>query len=123
MENVSETDKFESLKSLQSTIKKLENALSKMTQSGANTTLVKKRLNAVSIGLAILEQVWNHKPHPYTDEDLEEARNVFLNLIPSVESSYMKAKPGSPQKTLLERRLKAFALVFQAMGEIYSKHR
>ncbi len=118
MENVSDADKFESLKSLQSTIKKLENALSQMTQSGANTTLVKKRLNAVYIGLAILEKVWNQKPHQYTHEDLVEARNVLLGLTPSVESSYIKSKLGSPQRTLLERRLMALVLVVQAIDEL-----
>lgn len=43
MENVSNVDKVESIKSLQSTIRKLENALSQMTQKGSNTTLVKKK--------------------------------------------------------------------------------
>ncbi len=43
MENVSKIDKLESIKSLQSTIRKLENALSQMTQKGSNTTLVKKK--------------------------------------------------------------------------------
>ena len=66
MENVSNVDKLESIKSLQSTISKLENALSQMTQKGANTTLVKKRLKAIYIGLAMLENVWNQKPHHYT---------------------------------------------------------
>lgn len=42
MENVSNVDKIESIKSLQSTIRKLENARSQMTQKGSNTTLVKK---------------------------------------------------------------------------------
>lgn len=42
MENVPNVDKVESIKSLQSTIRKLENARSQMTQKGANTTLVKK---------------------------------------------------------------------------------
>lgn len=42
MENISNVDKVESIKSLQSTIRKLENALSQMTQKGSNTTLVKK---------------------------------------------------------------------------------
>ncbi len=53
MKNVSNIDKVESIKSLQSTISKLENALSQMTQKGSNTTLVKKRLKAAIIGLAI----------------------------------------------------------------------
>ena len=43
MENASIAVQLEAVKSLQSTIRKLENALSQMTQSGANTTLVKKK--------------------------------------------------------------------------------
>lgn len=121
MENVPNADKLESIKSLESTIRKLENALYQMTQKGANTTLVKKRLKAVSIGLAILEHVWNQKPHHYTQDDLVEARNVLIGLTPTVKTSYAKSKDGSPQRTLLERRLKALELVIQALNELKSK--
>ncbi|MGE7926618.1 hypothetical protein [Lysinibacillus xylanilyticus] len=115
MENVSNVEKLESIKSLQSTIRKLENALSQMTQKGANTTLVKKRLKAVSIGLAMLETVWNQSPHHYTLEDLAEARIVLTGLFPSIENIYIKSKAGSPQRTLLERRIKALELAVQAI--------
>ncbi|WP_339225369.1 hypothetical protein [Paenibacillus sp. FSL H8-0332] len=115
MENVSNADQLESITSMQSTVKKLESALSQMTQSGANTTLVTKRLHAVSIGLAVLENVWNQKPHPYTPEDLAEAGKVLTGLTPSVENSYAKSKAGSPQRTLLERRIKALRLAVQAI--------
>lgn len=118
MENVSNEDKSESIKSLQSTISKLENALSQMTQKGVNTTLVKKRLKAVSIGLAVLENVWNQRPHHYIQEDLAEARNVLTGLFPSIENIYAKSKAGSPQKTLLERRVKALGLAVQAIDDI-----
>jgi hypothetical protein len=117
MENVSITDKLESIKSLQSTISKLQNALSQMTQSGANTTLVKKRLQAVFIGLAMLEHVWNQSPHSYTQEDLADARQVMTGLFPSIENSYTKSKTGSPQRTLLERRIKALELAVQAIDD------
>ncbi|WP_078411316.1 hypothetical protein [Priestia abyssalis] len=117
MENVSNEDKAKSIKSLQTTISKLENALSQMTQKGANTTLVKKRLKAVSIGLAMLENVWNQRPHHYTQEDLVEARNVLTGLFPSIENIYAKSKAGSPQKTLLERRMKALELAVQAIDD------
>lgn len=118
MENVSNLNKLESIKSFESTIRKLENALSQMTQKGANTTLVKKRLKAVNIGLAIIEYVWNQKPLHYTQDDLAEARNVLIGLTQSVENSYAKSKTGSPQRTLLERRLKALELVVQAIDEL-----
>lgn len=118
MEHVSNIDKQESIKSLQSTISKLENALSQMTQNGASTTLVKKRLRAIYIGLALLENVWNQSPHHYTQGDLAEARNVITGLFPSIENSYAKSKTGSPQRTLLERRIKALELVVQAIDEL-----
>ncbi|OBR64044.1 hypothetical protein A7K91_20345 [Paenibacillus oryzae] len=122
MENASIAVQLEAVKSLQSTIRKLENALSQMTQSGANTTLVKKRLLAISIGLAVLEEIWNQKSHHYSHEALEEAHHVLIGLIPSVESSYIKSKPGSSQKTLLERRITALRLVIQALDETKSNH-
>ena len=121
MENVSNADKLESIKSLQSTISKLEKALSQMTQKGANTTLVKKRLDAVCIGLAMLENIWDQKPHYYTLEDLAEARDVLAGLLPSIEKIYVKSKAGSPQRTLIERRIKALELAIQAIGDISDK--
>jgi len=117
MENVTNGEKLESIKSLQSTIRKLENALSQMTQKGANTTLVKKRLKAVCIGLAMLENIWNQSPHHYTQEDLAISRNVLAGLLPPIENIYMKSKVGSPQRTLLERRIKALKLAVQAIDE------
>ena len=121
MENISTEEKLQSIKSLQSTINKLEKALSQMTQKGANTTLVKKRLKAVSIGLSMLEHVWNQHPHYYTQEDLTEARHVLTSLLPSIESIYSKSKAGSPQKTLLERRIKALKLAIQAINDLSNR--
>ncbi len=115
---VSNTDKIESIKSMQSTIRKLENGLAQMTQKGANTTLIKKRLKSSYIGLAVLENVWNHKPHDYTQKDLVEARNVLAGLFPSIENIFAKLKAGSPQRTLLERRIKALELAVQAIDDL-----
>ncbi|MET3659179.1 hypothetical protein [Sporosarcina psychrophila] len=117
MENVSNVDKLESIKSFQSTISKLENALATVTQKGANTTLLKKRLKAIYIGFAMLENVWNQKKHHYTQKDLAEARNVLTGLFPSIKSIYVKLKAGSPQRTLLERRIKALELAVQAIDD------
>ncbi|MGE6578193.1 hypothetical protein [Paenibacillus xylanexedens] len=115
MENVSQEDQLQSIKAFQSTIRKSENALVNMTEKRNNTTLLQKRLQALYIGLALLEKVWNQKSHPYTEEDIAEARLVLMGLFPSLESMYANSKEGSPQKTLLERRIKAFHLAVQAM--------
>jgi hypothetical protein len=118
MENVSNVNQLESIKSFQSSISKSEKALAQMTQKGADTTLVKKRLKALSIGLAMLENVWHQRPHPYTQEDLAEARNVLTGLFPSLENIYAESKAGSPQRTLLERRMKALELAVQAIDDL-----
>lgn len=117
MENMSSENKMESIKSLQSTIKKSEKALARMVQKGANTTLIEKRLIALQIGLAVLENVWNQRPHHYTQDDLAKARNVLTGLFPSIENIYAKSKTGSPQRTLLERRIKALELAVQAIDD------
>lgn len=117
MENVSNVDKLESINSLQSTIRKLENAFAQMTQKGANTTLVKKRLKAACVGLAVLENVLNQRPHHYTVEELSEARNVLTGLLPSIEKAYVKLKDRSSQRTLLERRIKSLELAIQAIDD------
>lgn len=117
MENVSNVATLESIKSFQSTISKCENALAQMTQKGSNTALLKKRLKAFYIGLAMLENGWSQRPHHYTQEDLAEARHVLAGLLPSIENMYAKAKAGSPQRTLLERRFKSLKLAIQAIDD------
>ncbi len=53
-----------------------------MTQKGPNLTLVKKRRKEASIGLAMLESSWNQETHHYTQEDLADARNVIIGVLP-----------------------------------------
>lgn len=118
MENISNEDKSESLKAFQSTIRKCENALAKMTKNEANTTLLEKRLTALNIGLAMLEAAWHLRTHRYTEADITEARHVMTGLFPSLEKINAKLKAGSPQKTLIERRIKAFQLAIQAMDDL-----
>ena len=78
---------------------------------------MKKRLKAVCIGLAVLENVWNQGSHQYSQEELAEARNVLAGLLPSIERAYEKSKAGSPQRTLLERRIKALEFAIQAIDK------
>lgn len=122
MGNVANINKLESIKSLQSAIRKSERALAQMTQKGANITLIKKRLKALCVGLAILEKVWNQKQYDYTKEELLEARNVLTGLLPSIESIYVKSKEGSPQKTLLKRRIKSLELAIEAIDDVFEKN-
>jgi hypothetical protein len=117
MQDIPETVKTESIQSFQSTIRKMEKGLAQMQQKGANTTLIEKRLHAIRIGLALLENVWNRQSHHYGQEVLSDARTVLRGLMPSIEKAYANSKTGSPQRTLLERRLKSLELAIRAIEE------
>lgn len=117
MDSITITVKTESLKSLQSTIAKFEKVFLQMTEKGANTTLLQKRLQAHYVGLAVLEHAWNSKPLPYSGEELADALNVLAGLFPSLSKSNGKSKTGSPQRTLLSRRIRALELTVQAIEE------
>lgn len=118
MENVSAEVRLESIKSFQSTIRKSEKALIQMTDKGASTSLLEKRLKALRIGLAVLEMLWYEKPHPYSEKELVETREVLSGLLPSIERMYAKSKPGSPQRTLLERRIESLDLAVGAIDDL-----
>lgn len=115
MEDVPQTTRSESLAALRSAIVKTEKALAGMASNGASTVLVARRLQALRVGLAVLEDAWRGWPSPYSSEDLAEARGVLSGLLPSVEAICARSKPGTPQRTLLERRIRALNLALQAI--------
>lgn len=121
METVSIEVQSEAIKSFQSTISKCETAIARMTQKGSNTDLLKKRLTALEIGLAVLENAWFQKTHAYSPENLADARQILNGLMPSIEHSYAKSKLGSPQRTLLERRIQSLKFALQALDEVLMK--
>ena len=63
----------------------------------------------------MLESIWNQETHHYTQKDLADARNVLIGLLPSIEKIYVKSKLGSPQRTLLERRIKSLNFLFKQL--------
>ena len=118
MDKVSADIQLESIKSFQSTIRKLEKAAAQMKDKGAQTGLVEKRLRALLIGLAVLEMVWNEKPNSFSTEELAQARAVLADLLPSIENQYAKSKAGSSQRTLLKRRIQSLELAIEAIDEL-----
>lgn len=68
MNTVSQEIQDLSIKSLESTFNKLTNAYKSTTEKGSNTTLVKKRLNAVKIGLESLKGTWYGEDFGYNEE-------------------------------------------------------
>lgn len=118
MKSVPQETKDFSIKSLASTFSKLSNAFDTMTEKGANTTLVKKRKTAVKVGLDGLKWTWYGEDFPYDKEVIVSSRKVLQDLMPSIEKQVLKAKEGSPQKTLNERRFLAFQLAIETLESL-----
>lgn len=86
-----------------------------MTEKGSNTTLVKKRRDAVDIGLKSLKDSWYEEGFFYDEESILTAKDILQEIIPSIEKQVVKSKEGSPQKILNERRLTALKLAIQTL--------
>jgi hypothetical protein len=115
MKNVSQEIQDLSIKSLESTLNKLSNAYNSMTEKGANTTLVKKRRNSVKIGLESLKDACGRGDFFYDEENILASRDILQGIMPSIEKQIVKAKEGSAQKTLNERRLAAIKLAIVSL--------
>lgn len=116
MKQLTDKEKIQSIKSFKSTIRKLEKALGQMAEKGANTTLVRKRLGAMKTGLGILEHLWDEKPQACSSQELLEAKILMEEMLPSIRSQLNTSKAGSPQRTLLQRRVISLEQAVQAIG-------
>ncbi len=103
--------------SLLSTIHKLEKTMLSLQKKHVSTTLAEKRLFAHRVGLSVMQEVY----HDYSKEALTEARDVLLSLLPSLQKALEKFPSGTPQKTLVRRRLQAtqsaIAKIDECIGE------
>lgn len=122
MTEISEQKKMESIHSYQSTIRKMEKALAGMEKKGSDLKLIRRRLESVRIGLAALEYAWSDQALSYHPEEMKEAREVLSKLLPSMDSAYLKAKEGSPQRTLLERRILSFKQSMEIIDDLIRKY-
>ncbi|RLQ94513.1 hypothetical protein [Falsibacillus albus] len=104
-----------SIKSLESTFNKLSTSYKSMTEKGLNTSLVQKRRDAVKIGLESLKGTWNGEDFSDDEETVLTSKEVLHGLLPSIKSQLEKAKEGSSQKTLIERRLTALELAIESL--------
>ncbi|MBB6020041.1 hypothetical protein HNR77_001102 [Paenibacillus sp. JGP012] len=118
IEPVPEIVQRQSIEAFQSAIRKSENALKNMKGKEANTSVIEKRLHALIVSLYTLEHTWNGRDDQhYSSLEISEARQVMNNLLPSLERMMEKSAAGTPQHTLLERRIRAFQLAIQAMEQ------
>ncbi|OEL04683.1 hypothetical protein AST12_00650 [Staphylococcus succinus] len=107
MNSIDNELKKNSIKSLDSTLKKLEKAYTTMNNEGKNITVVRKRKNSIKIALDSLRNDWENHDFNYSKEDIVLAIEVLDSLKPSIQKQIDKVDGFSSQKTLNERRLKA----------------
>lgn len=119
MKAINQEIQDQSIKSLESTCNKLSTAYKSMTEKGVNTTLVKKRLNAIKVGLESLKNIWNGENFSSDEETILTSKKVLEGVMPSIEKQIAKAKEGSSQKTLNERRLTALKLAIESLENRY----
>lgn len=117
MKAINQEIQDQSIKSLESTCNKLATAYQRMTEKGVNTTLVKKRLNAVKMGLESLKNIWNGENFSSDEETILTSKKVLEGVMPSIEKQI--AKESSSQKTLNERRLTALKLAIESLENRY----
>ncbi len=110
MENVTHEEQQQSIEAFQSIIRKSENALASMKSGSPQTKLLEKRLKAARIGADILPARWEGKDLDISNEDLVEAKGVLEGLLLMLPAFLEKTKPGSGQRTYIERRIKAFQI-------------
>ncbi len=117
MKSVSEEIQQQSIASLESTCRKLANAYQTALDKGASTTLIAKRLDAMRIGLDSLRNVWKGEPFTADGEKVMLSMNVLRGILPSIEAQITRAKDGSPQRTLNQRRLVALQLAIASLEQ------
>ncbi len=117
MESVSEEVQQLSIASLESTCRKLANAYQTALDKGASTTLIAKRLDAMRIGQDSLRNAWKGEPFTADGEKVMLSMNVLRGILPSIEAQITRAKDGSPQRTLNQRRLVAFQLAIASLEQ------
>lgn len=104
-----------SLEALGSAISKTEQALGSMQEKGAGTTLVEKRLAALKAGLCCLNRQWYGTPCEIQAAVLKTSLLSLRDILTAVDKELGKARAGSPQKTLLQRRSMALTASLQAV--------
>lgn len=110
MKPFTQEEQQQSIEAFRSIIRKSENALSRMKPGTPQTNLLEKRLNAARIGEEVLHARWEGKELDASQDELIAAKEVLEGLLLMLPSFLEKTKPGSGQRTYIDRRIKAFQI-------------
>lgn len=112
---ISRADQEPSLDSLESTYRKLSNAYESMEGKGANTTLVKKRRDAIKAGIDSLRSDWYDTYFSYERDVIATSQQTLEDILPSIHKQLGNSEVGSSQHTLNDRRLTALILAIESL--------
>ncbi len=118
MESVHEKERKESLGAVRSAVGKTRKALMNLNPDSFTSRLAAGRLRALSSGLEALECIWNGEAFRGNREETIRDREVLMSLIPSIREIGKRFPEGSPQHTLIRRRVRALELAIQALTEL-----
>lgn len=117
MNTVSEDQRNMAVKSLESTLHKLNRSLESMKDQGSSTTLLRKRLLSVQVGLASLENDWFTQDFMFDKAAIEASLETLKRIASAVERQRTSAHRRSSQKTLMDRRGAALELAIQSLSK------
>lgn len=126
MDDFTEKDMKEALRSITSMISRTEKAKEKFAQGTSQHTLQKNRLKALHIALSLtskgLAEAESNTVDCYSEEDLKNALAPITSLISKSEKARAKLVQGTWQHTMLGNNLKALhialPLLMKALSEI-----
>ncbi len=110
-----ETHKEEALRSLQSTVHKLEKAHQSQMSRGLHAPVTAARLEAMRIAYAVVAEV---DLSGFTKAHRKEAQKVLLSLLPSLFRMQTKFADSAGQHTLLVRRIRSIELALSRLAEL-----
>lgn len=112
MEVYSQEELSEAARAIDSTRMKSEKAILKLKENTAQYRLTARGIAAYSLALQLIarEQGEPQEVILYSKKSLEQAVEAFAFATTRVESVLPKFASGTPQHTLVVRRLRAFAI-------------
>jgi len=108
----SELELREAARAIASTRMKSEKAILKLKEGSAQQRLTARGIAAYSLALQLIARELGEPQEPilYTKESLEQAIEAFAFAATRVENVLPKFAAGTPQHTLVIRRLRAFEI-------------
>lgn len=103
----SDLEVAEAVRAFKSSISKCEKAQAKLKKGCWQNTFVAEQLRAFYIAVALFGK---EEAPEYTEAEREAAVKTFRLLIDKCENMRTKFVEGNPQRTLTDRRLKAFRI-------------